>query len=145
MIVLKGINGVLQVLGGMLLYRLKPDTMHHIVVVLTQHDLSEDPQDRIALALHLLYAAQRLSDAKTFGVVYLCTHGFLKIILAVSLLRGALWAYPAMIGYLLLFMVYQLYRYYLSHAFGWLFLSGFDACVVWLTWHEYRKHQSPYV
>ena len=144
-IVVKGLDGVLQVLGGILLYRLKPDTLHHIVAVLTQRDLSEDPQDRIAFALHLLYAAQRVSDAKTFGAIYLCTHGFLKIILTVSLLRGVLWAYPAMIGYVLLFMVYQLYRYYLSHAFGWFLLTGFDACIVWLTWHAYRKSRPPYV
>jgi len=135
--IVKGVDGVLQVLGGLLLSCLKPGTMHHAVVLLTQHELSDDPRDWIAL--HLLSAIQRLGDTKTFAAFYLVTQGFIKILLAVLLLRGALWAYPVMIGYALLFMAYQLYRYRLSRAFGWLLLIGFDACVVWLTWHEYRR------
>ena len=138
-LVVKGVDGVLQMLGGVLLYFLKPGTMHHAVVWLTQRELSEDPSDW--LALHLLSVTQRLGDVKMFGAVYLCMHGLLKIILASSLLQGALWAYPVMIGYGLFFMVYQLYRYSMSHAFGWFLLTVFDACVVWLTWHEYRTSQ----
>jgi len=130
---------VLQVLGAALLYVLKPGTMHRLVVLLTQRELAEDPRDW--LAWHLLSATQRLGDVKTFGAVYLCVHGLLKIILAGSLLQGALWAYPTMIGYLLVFIGYQLYRYSISHAVGWLLLTVFDAGVAWLTWREYRTSQ----
>ncbi len=136
----KGVDGVLQIFGGALLYSLKPGTLHQAVALLTQRELTEDPRDW--MAVHLLAAVQHLGDAKLFGAVYLCAHGLLKLLLAISLLRGALWAYPAMIGYLVLFIGYQLYRYSLSHAVGWLLLAGFDTCVVWLTWHEYRKFQS---
>ncbi len=125
--------------GGVLLYCLKPGTLHHAVVLLTQRELSNDPRDW--LALHLLSATQRLGDVKTFGAVYLCVHGLLKIILAGSLLQGALWAYPTMIGYLLVFIGYQLYRYSISHTFGWLLLTVFDAGVAWLTWRQYRTSQ----
>ncbi len=138
-LVVKGVDGALQMVGAALLYVLKPGTINHIVVLLTQRELSEDPRDRIALSL--LSATQRLGDVKTFGAVYLCVHGLLKIILASSLLRGALWAYRVMIGYLLLFMSYQLYRFCTSHAFGWLFLTMFDACVAGLTWHGYREYK----
>ncbi len=135
-LVVKGVDGALQMVGAALLYFLKPGTINHLVVLLTQRELTEDPRDWIAL--HLLSATQRLGDVKTFGAVYLCVHGLLKIILASSLLRGALWAYRAMIGYLLLFMSYQLYRYSISQALGWLLLTVFDAGVAWLTWREYR-------
>ena len=140
-LVVKGVDGVLQMCGGALLYFLKPSTMNHIVVLLTQRELAKDPEDW--LALHLLSATQRLGDVKLIGAVYLCVHGLLKIILAGSLLRGALWAYPTMIGYLLIFIGYQLYRYSISHAVGWLLLAVFDAGVVWLTWREYRVSQLP--
>ncbi len=134
--IMKGVDGVLQMLGGVLLYCLKPSTLDHAVVLLTQRELSEEPRDW--LALHLLSITQRLGDVKTFGAVYLCVHGLFKIILAGSLLQGALWAYPAMIGYLLLFMAYQLYRFCISHALGWLLLTVFDAGVAWLAWLKYR-------
>jgi len=135
-LVVKGVDGVLQMCGGVLLYFLKSSTMNHIVVLLTQRELAEDPGNW--LALHLLSATQRLGDVKTFGAVYLCVYGLLKIILAGALLQGALWAYPTMIGYLLVFIGYQLYRYSISHAVGWLLLTVFDAGVAWLTWREYR-------
>jgi len=138
-IALKGMDGALQVLGGTLLYYLKPGTLHHAVVWLTQRELSEDPRDWIAW--HLLLAAQQLGDVKTFAAVYLGVHGFIKILLAISLLRGALWAYPTMLGYLLVAIGYQLYRYSLSHAVGWLLLIVFDAGVVGLTWHQYQEHR----
>ena len=135
-IFVKGADGVLQMLGGALLYHVKPGTLYQAVVLLTQRELSKDPRDW--LALHLITATQKLGDAKTFAVVYLGTQGFIKILLAASLLRGVLWAYPAMIGYLLVFIGYQLYRYSISHALGWLLLTVFDAGVAWLTWREYR-------
>ena len=138
-IIVKGIDGVLQVLGAALLYFLKPGTINHTVAVLTQRELAEDPGDWIAL--HLLSVTQRLGDVKTFAAVYLCVHGLLKIILASSLLEGALWAYPTMIGYLLVFIGYQLYRYSVSRAVGWLLLAVFDAGIVWLTWWEYQEHR----
>jgi len=138
-LVVKGVDGVLQVLGAALLYALKPGTMNRIAVLLTQHELADDPRDWIAL--HLLSATQRLGDMKTFGAIYLGVHGLLKIILTGSLLRGALWAYPTMIGYLLLFTSYQLYRYSLSQRLGWLLLAVFDVGVAWLTWREYRASQ----
>jgi len=137
----KGTDGVLQIIGGMLLYGLKPGTLHQAAALLTQRELAKDPRDW--LALHLLAAAQQLGDARLLGAVYLCIHGVLKLLLAVSLLRGVLWAYPAMIGYLVLFIGYQLYRYSFSHAVGWLLLAGFDAGIMWLTWREYRAFRQP--
>ncbi len=132
----KGVDGVLQVFGGALLYFLKPDTINHVVVLLTQRELAEDPRDWVAL--HLVSAVQQLGDVKIFGAIYLGMHGLLKILLVSSLLRGGLWAYPVMIGYLVLLIGYQLYRYSISQAFGWLFLAVFDAGVAWLVWRECR-------
>ena len=44
-----------------------------------------------------------------------------------------------MIGFLLLFIGYQLYRLVLSPTFGLSALTIFDAVIVWLTWREWRK------
>jgi uncharacterized membrane protein len=51
-IILKGLDGVLEVLGGLLLLVVSPATIDRLVTGLTQHELSEDPHD--FLATHLL-------------------------------------------------------------------------------------------
>jgi len=60
-------------------------------------------------------------------------------VLVAALLRNQIWAYPWMIAFLLLFIVYQLYRLVLSLTFGLSALTIFDALIVWLTWREWRK------
>ena len=55
-------------------------------------------------------AAGLTGSAVLFGAVYLLTHGLVKVVLVVALLLNKLWAYPAMIAVLLLFIGYQLYR-----------------------------------
>src|SRR5579859_5424885 len=47
-IVLKGLDGVLEVAGGILLLLVSPGTIDRITGALTQHELSEDPHDFLA-------------------------------------------------------------------------------------------------
>jgi hypothetical protein len=42
-IILKGLDGVLEVLGGLLLLVVSPATIDRVVTSLTQHELSEAP------------------------------------------------------------------------------------------------------
>jgi hypothetical protein len=46
--VLKGLDGVLEVAGGILLLLLSPQAIQHLARVLTAHELSEDPHELIA-------------------------------------------------------------------------------------------------
>lgn len=61
-----------------------------------------------------------------------------KLLLVAGLLREKLWAYPASLAVLGLFIVYQLYRYSYTHGVGLIVLSLFDVMVIVLVWHEYR-------
>ena len=51
-IILKGFDGVLEVVGGLLLLLVSPSSIGRLVAALTHHELSEDPHDFIAT--HLL-------------------------------------------------------------------------------------------
>lgn len=137
-IIFKGLDGVLETVGGLLLVVVTPATINRLTMGLTQHELSEDPNDFIAD--HLLgYAHGLTGSAVTFAAVYLLLHGITKIVLVAALLRNQIWAYPWMIGFLLIFIGYQLYRLVLSPTFGLSVLTIFDALIVWLTWREWRK------
>ncbi len=139
--VLKGLDGLLEVGGGLLLLLVTPQTIGDLTRALTQHELSEDPHDFIAN--HLLHAAGSLSVAGVkFGAVYLLSHGVVKIVLVAALLRNQLWAYPWMIVFLLLFIAYQVYRIALAFSLGLVGLTVFDAVVAWLTYREYLEQRS---
>ena len=63
--------------------------------------------------------------------------------LVVGLLREKLWAYPASLIVLTLFVLYQLYRFSYTHGLGLIVLTLFDIVVMGLIWHEYglmRRH-----
>jgi len=138
-LVLKGLDGVLEVIGGILLLFLSPHAIEHIVRMLTAHELREDPHDLIAR--YLLHTASHITTRTTlFGVIYLLSHGAAKIVLVVLVLRDKLWAYPWLIGLLLAFIAYQLYQIIAVHfSVGLTALTIFDAVLVWLTWREYQS------
>ena len=140
-IVLKGLDGLLEVVGGLLLLLVSPATIADVARALTQHELSEDPHD--FLATHLLHATGTLTgSALTFGAVYLLSHGLVKIVLVAALLRNQLWAYPALIVFLIVFIVYQLYRMTYAPSVGLAGLTVFDAIVTWLTIREYQRQRA---
>lgn len=140
-LILKGLDGVLELVGGVLLLFVAPATIHRVVVALTHGELSEDPHDFIAV--HLLHATAGLSASSVgFAAVYLLAHGVVKVVLVIAVLQNRLWAYPWMIAFLLLFIGYQLYRIALHATAGLIALTVFDAVVVWLTYREYRKQRT---
>ena len=144
-LVLKGLDGILEIIGGILLLVVSPDAINHLVRVLTAHELSEDPHDLIAN--YLLHTTAHLGRGTTiFGAIYLLSHGIAKIVLVALVLRDKLWAYPWLIGLLLAFIAYQLYRITAVHfSAGLTLLTIFDAFLVWLTWREYRaKRANPH-
>ena len=114
-VMVKGLDGVLETVGGTLLFFVSPQRIYYIVKLITHDELVEDPRDIVAN--YLLHSAQHLSfSAKTFGAIYLLGHGIIKAGLVSALLLRQRWAYPAAIVAFLLFLVYQIYRYTVTHA-----------------------------
>jgi uncharacterized membrane protein len=139
-IILKGLDGLLEVVGGVLLLAVGPATINHLIARLTEHELNEDPHDLIATRL-MHFGNGLTGSAVRYAAVYLLAHGIVKVFLIVALLRNKLWAYPWLIITLAVFIVYQLYKIALTPT-GWLIaLTVFDAFVVWLTWREWHKQR----
>lgn len=139
-IIAKGLNGVAELIGGLLLLFVTPTRLQHLAGAITQGELSEDPHD--VIATHLLHTANGLTgDAVLFGAIYLLIHGLVKVVLVVALLLNKLWAYPWMIGVLLVFIGYQLYRIALHATAGLIALTVFDVVIVGLTWREYTRQR----
>ena len=139
-IILKGLDGLLELIGGLLLIAVGPTTINRVIADLTRHELSEDPHDFVATRL-MHFGNGLTGSAVHFAAAYLLVHGLVKVVLVVALLRNQLWAYPWLIITLIIFIVYQLYRIALVPTAGLIALTLFDAVVVWLTWREWRKRR----
>jgi uncharacterized membrane protein len=136
-LVLKALDAVLEIVGGILLLFIAPRSIHDVARWAVAHDLAGSPHD--VIARHLLHSANQLSASTTlFAAVYLLSHGVAKLALVVLVLRDKLWAYPWMIALLIAFIIYQVYRFTYRPGPGLVVLSVFDAFVAWLTWREYR-------
>jgi uncharacterized membrane protein len=135
-IILKGIDGLLEIVGGLLLIFIRPETINGIVAALTQYELVEDPQDLIAN--FILRAIHLTSQSQIFGILFLLSHGIIKVFIVAGLLKNKLWAYPAGIVIFSGFGIYQLYRYFHTYSLGLLLLTILDVFVIILTWHEYK-------
>ncbi len=132
----KGIDGILQVIGGVILTFIRPETINHLLIRLTQYELVEDPHDKIAN--YILHAGHLSVNSEKFAILFLLSHGLIKIFIVVGLLKNKLWAYPTGIMVFAGFGVYQMYRYFHTHSIGLLMLTSLDVFVIALTWHEYN-------
>lgn len=136
-LIFKGLDGVLELIGGALLLWVSPARLSGFARLLTQHELSEDPNDFIANAI-IHWAGNQNLSASLFAAGYLLVHGAIKVVLVWAVLRDRLWAYPWMIAFLLAFIAYQTYLMARSFSWGMLALTIFDIAIVALTVREYR-------
>lgn len=138
---LKGLDGVCETIGGILLFFVSPAQIVALVRLLTQHELAQDPGD--FLANGLVHAANGLTTSVSlFAAAYLLAHGCVKIVLVTEVLRGRLRAYPWMIAFLLVFIAFQCYEMLGHFSWGLVLLTAFDAVIVVVIWREYRLRRS---
>lgn len=137
-LLIKGIDGALEALGGVLFLFINPDRLNALIRFLTLREISEDPNDYIANMLITLSQGFSVS-LQNFVAVYLFTHGISKVLLVFLLQMKKLWAYPLSIVFLLLFIGYQIHRYLYSHSILMIFLTIFDVIMIWLVLVEYRR------
>ena len=132
----KGIDGVLEISGAVLLFVIGKAGLRAAVLALTAHELSSEPGDWFAS--HLRQAVSHLaSNTTVFAGVYLLGHGLIKVVLVWwGLLRKKRWAFPTAEVFLGLFIAYQAYRMTLRFSALILALTLLDCAVLFLIWRE---------
>jgi uncharacterized membrane protein len=139
-LILKGLDGLLELVGGILLLVISPETINRFAHSLTQGELAQDPHD--FFANHLLHLTANLHNTQTFGAAYLLSHGVVKIVIVAGLLRREHWAYYVAFVFLGGFVIYQLYRMTYAPTVGLALLTVFDLFIIWLTWREFLRMRS---
>jgi uncharacterized membrane protein len=137
-IFLKALNGILEVISGFLLLAFSPASVLRIVELMTLNELGEDPTD--LLSNYLLTKARGLTlPALYYASFFLVSHGVIKIGLVGALFERKLWAYPAAIAIFGLFIIFQMFRFFVAPSMLMAVLSIFDVFVIILTYLEYRN------
>lgn len=137
-IIVKGIDGVLELIGGLLVLLVPRHDFLRLATALTHNELAGDPHD--FLANHLVHAGHQLATGShVFAAAFLLTHGLVKIGLVTALLLRRLWAYPWALVVLTLFLVYQIYLLAVRPTFGMWLLTILDIIIIYLIWREWRQ------
>jgi uncharacterized membrane protein len=136
-ILIKGAISLAEVIAGVVVLFIPVSTFTDLILRYAEGELVENSSDFIAT--QLIHVAQQLSFAgSTFIAVYLLSRGLIKLILVVALLKNQLWAYPASLFVLGLFVVYQCYQLTAGFSAFLLGLTIFDLIVMWFIWREYE-------
>jgi uncharacterized membrane protein len=135
---LKGLDGILEIIGGIILFFVSSDNLVKVLRFLFQAELIQDTKDVIFNYFALLFQNLSLS-AQLFASIYLFAHGIIKIWIIKGLLNKKLWAYSTSEVVLGIFVIYQFYRYTHTHSLFLLILTLFDILIIFLVWLEWRR------
>lgn len=139
-IFIKGVDGVLETVGGLLILFVPLHSLDTLVRWLLVHELSESHDWVARAAEHLLNSLSL--DTKLFASIYLIGHGLVKIFLVHALWREKLWAFPVALWFIALFVVYQIYRFTHTQSIALLVFALLDVCVAWFICREYLARKA---
>jgi uncharacterized membrane protein len=122
-VALKGLHGLVEIIGGIALAFFSTDAILRLLYHLDKHQL---------VARHFNTGEHH------YYVWFFLSHGALNLALAIGLLLEKLWAYPAAVVILVLFIVLQMHRFTHVHDPGLVIFSLIDVLVIVLAVHEYR-------
>ena len=138
-IAIKGFDGGLETLAGLVIWITGPQRLYRWVVRITAPELYEGDHVRAVHAIRK--GAEHLATSGAhFVVFYLLVHGILKLGLAIVLLRGGgRWIFP--VGTVILtgfiaFMAHRLAQHWSDWVLGF---ALFDALTLALVLNEWRK------
>jgi uncharacterized membrane protein len=139
-IILKGLISVGEVILGLLFSFVSYGVLRHAAFALFGGEFTETPPDLIwgyaIKGLHGFFATPQ----SVWAFIFL-SHGIVKLVLIVALLRDKLWAYPWSAGIFTFFIVYQIYQMVFTPSLVLLAITILDVVVIALVLHEYRYHR----
>jgi uncharacterized membrane protein len=133
----KGVDGAVELIGALVLLAVPGAALHTLVNTIVSRDLLGPPDG--SLARHFeAGTAGFASGNRTFPVIYLGLHGMVKLALVVALLRRWRPAYPVAAVVLGAFVVYELYRASQTGSVLLPLLAALDVAIIVMIVREYR-------
>ena len=136
---IKGLDGALQLLGGLAVIFLEPGTLGNAYRWLTRflfgkHDGNNPEADFIRVTAHSFHISVAVLVA-----IYLLVNGIIKVLLVYGLLKEKLWVFPAACaGFGIMFSL-ELYRLSVHFYWGIFILMCISVFVITMVILEWRK------
>lgn len=135
-LLMKGIDGGLELFGGLLLLFLAPATINGILLFFVRGELKEDPTDLVANLL--LRTTGKVVQAPLSASAFLIVHGVVKLLLVAGLAANKLWSYPTALAVFAGFTIYQVFQLWHESSLLLGTVTVLDVVVVLLVFGEYR-------
>lgn len=137
-VAIKGFDGLVELVAGLALW-LSPSLVH----LLLGSIVGEAGAHSGKVAQYIADNVGRVDNdfAKSslvFLVVFLISHGLIKLALVYALLRRITKAYPYALAVLGGFLLYQMYVLVMHPTIGMVAFTVLDAIIIWLVWGEYK-------
>lgn len=137
-LIIKGIDGLVELIGGLVLW-LVPNWPLWLLTQLERTD-RDDREVRLLIAQW----AGRLDAGAAAGpqlpiILFLLSHGAVKLVLVYCLLKEYHWVYPYALGLLGFSALYQSSVLAQTPSIGMVLLTAVDVVIVGLVWREWRR------
>ncbi|TDD52254.1 DUF2127 domain-containing protein [Saccharopolyspora elongata] len=137
-VLLKGLDGAVQLIAGVLLIFLSPNTITRLAHAVVTRDLLGPPTG--PLAGHFEEALQHFAGGnRTFVITYLIAHGVIKIGLVIGLLGKIMPLYPVAMVALGLFVVFEVLRAVQTKSVVLPLFAALDVAIIVLVLREYLE------
>lgn len=136
-ILLKGLDGVAQLVCGVLLIFLRPAAITALVHFVVVRDLLGRPTGTLATDAEHAASALTAGGTRWFVIFFLLLHGVIKVGLVLALLRKVMPAYPVAAVALGAFVVYELIRAVRTHSLALPIFAAGDVVIIILIVREY--------
>ncbi len=143
-VIIKGVDGFIELMTGLLLL-LAPGWLHAMLRALSGEALEHSNRFMRYIAENIAHIDADIARGGLVVVIlFLLTHGVVKLALVWALLKEILWAYPYALAVLTAFFLYQLYLSVTHLTVGMVLFTLLDAVIIWVVWGEWRelKHKA---
>ncbi|MCU1478594.1 MAG: hypothetical protein JWQ64_3287 [Subtercola sp.] len=138
-VIIKGIDGVGELVAGVLLW-LAPQLVHFALAGVVNEAQEGHTAVRAFVADNVARLDAQLAQGGTvFLIVFLIVHGVVKIALVYCLIKRFHRAYPWALGVLIAFLGYQIYAFITTPTVSMALFTVLDAVIIYLVWREYRE------
>lgn len=139
---IKGLDGLIEFVAGISL--LLSPSLVHTVLDATASEFGEHHNRAFQfLAEYVGHLDDNLArSGLTFLIIFLISHGFLKLVLVYCLLKEYVRVYPYALAILGGFLVYQLYVFIRVPTIGMALFTLLDAIIIYLVWREWLELRS---
>lgn len=144
MIVIKGLEWIVQLWIGAMTFFLSKSTLYNLVWPYLQEELVEDQH---AIISQFLWDSLQWLTISTqhFIAFYFISHGIIKFFIWYNILKKRYWAYPFALIVFSFFTFYQVYLYIQSWSLWMIGLIIIDIVVAVLTYIEYQSVKKTHI